>query len=536
MSWPPTVDKVEHAWLHLRKCKELFEEGDGAERKKQVPTALPPATALGTSITDRLSAPVFRSRGPMISRARYSSSPDLVSSDAPTTDDSDTDPQLIIDTAVMEAQRQLAREQPCAVPFVGMILAQSPPLLLRLDAGILAPTPVQGCSQSPAVSDQPIFTWTPLPKASLPPMLSVSTNAVAPNEHVFHKLPRPVLPTLPDSDSSMPSLHTIDSFEHVEHAPSIPRKFSTTCQKCVHDKLPHDKKERRCSMWHNSEQWNWDRCQQIRLFRHNQLTLVKKPFEDIIYIVTHFLTEALDYAAMSQLDFELMQYIGCLPPHISADEVIQLKSRLVCAFVDVAHTHTYHDDLEEALQTIDSIAFDTPDGQHRVEVPTSIPLSPQDLFRDRVFSLYAVCKGTLFMAAIKARYDQEPSLFSHISDLWVCILEGLHLLARYTGQRLWEVDISVLHRTGPSPLPFLHDFEYAQLRLLGDCCDAFGDAEVYDLIDRLSCLCFRKNSLITHMLHSGFLDPIYDDHQSSRWGRDTPSDFCRCGYFWEHPF
>ncbi|KAJ7277024.1 hypothetical protein C8J57DRAFT_1714176 [Mycena rebaudengoi] len=617
----PAVDEAERARLRLRKRKELFEEGDGAERKKQVLTAPPPATALGTSVTDRLSAPVFRSRGPVISRARYSSSPDLVSSDAPITydqplvnfddaitemsvcsDDSDAEPRLIIDTAVREAQRQLAREQPRDAPFVGMIVAQPPPSPPRLDAGILAPTAVPDRSRSPAASDRPLFTWTPLPKASLPPTLSVSTNAAAraplpatrpttlfdeylkrvrsprpssplqhrritqelANEHVFHELRRPVLPTSPDSDSSMPSLRTVDSFEHVERAPSVPREFIPAAAQSVHaepshtpyhtlsqlpvesvsadelkaeiarihDELPHDEKERRRSMWHHSEQWNWDRRQQIKLFRHNQLTLVKKPLEDIIYIVTHFLTDALDYAAMSQLDFELMQYIGRLPSHISADEVIRLKSRIVCAFVDVARPHTYHDDLDEALQTIDSMAFDAPDGQRRVEVPTSIPSSPRgDLFRDRVFSLYAVRKGTLFMAAIKALYDQEPSLFSHISDLRVCILEGLRLLARYTGQRLWEVDISVLHRTGPSPLPFLHDFEYAQLRLLGDCCDAFGDAEVYDLIDRLSRLRFRKNSLITHMLHSGFLDPIYDDHQSSGWGRDTPSDFAGADIF-----
>ncbi|KAJ7270213.1 hypothetical protein C8J57DRAFT_1226872 [Mycena rebaudengoi] len=95
---------------------------------------------------------------------------------------------------------------------------------------------------------------------------------------------------------------------------------------------------------------------------------------------------------------------------------------------------------------------------------------------------------------------------------------------RYTGQRLWEVDLTILHQIGTSPLPFFHNFEYAQLRLLGDACDAFGDAEVYDLIDRILRLRFRKNSLLMHMLHSGLLDPIYNDDKSSGWRSNTPSD------------
>jgi hypothetical protein len=36
---------------------------------------------------------------------------------------------------------------------------------------------------------------------------------------------------------------------------------------------------------------------------------------------------------------------------------------------------------------------------------------------------------------------------------------------------------------------------------------------------------FRKNSLLTHMLHSGLLDPVYDDDKSSGWRSNTPSDF-----------
>ncbi|KAJ7222718.1 hypothetical protein C8J57DRAFT_1253666 [Mycena rebaudengoi] len=228
---------------------------------------------------------------------------------------------------------------------------------------------------------------------------------------------------------------------------------------------------------------------------------------------------------MAQGDYELLQYIGRLPPNTSAEEIIRLKSRLVCGFIDVARPHTYCDDLKDTLHTVDSMAFDAPDGEQCIEIPTDIPPLPRgDQFCKRFFSYHAVRQGPLHMAALKTEYDLDPMRYSYIATMWVCLLEGLRLLARYTGQRLWEVDLAILHRIGTSPLPFFHDFEYAQLRLLGDACDAFGDAEVYDLIDRISRLRFRKNSLLTHMLHSGLLDPVYDNDKSSRWRSNTPSD------------
>ncbi|KAJ7270214.1 hypothetical protein C8J57DRAFT_1468389 [Mycena rebaudengoi] len=469
------------------------EEEEEVECRKRIHATLPPVSDIGTSAADRLSIPVFRSHGPVIVCAYYSSSLEPISRNER--------PIPPFSVECRESQRQLTHEQPQMGPFVGMLLAPLLPSPPHLDTNVLAPTPLQFRHHSPATAESPLFTWIPLPSVTRPSLLSIITNApphesfpaTRPNtifdnylrdaclphprsplqhrritqqlasESVFHELLCLVNVCTPNSDTSMPSLRSIHSTEndaydslplrnfipaaaqsvHAEpsHTPlrsvdQLPVESVSAAElkdelSRIHNEFPHDEDERRCTMWRNSDQWNWAHRQQIKLFRHNNVMLVKKPCEDTVYIVTHYLTEALDYDPMAQGNYELLQHIGHLPPNTSAEEIIRLRSRLVCGFIDVAHPHTYCDDLEDTLRTVDSMAFDAPDGEQHVEIPTAIPPSPcGDQFCERFFSYHVVRQGPLHMAALKTEYDLDPTCYSYIATMRVCLLEGLRLLTR----------------------------------------------------------------------------------------------------------
>ncbi|KAJ7229603.1 hypothetical protein C8J57DRAFT_1534354 [Mycena rebaudengoi] len=600
-------EAIEHVWQRLRKRRETTPINDGeTEKKRKITASLPPVTEVGDSAAAQLRVPEFRARGPVISRDHYSSSPEPSHHDstlyAPSlsflndamtevsvdSDESDVDPRLVLDTAIAKAQRQLAREQPRTVPFVGMLLTPPAPTAPRLDS-VVKPATLNFHARSPPPNTD-LFTWSPMPGALSPVKAKTFAKAKSPvkakhpgpcaplpggrpltifdeylnqelsNESAFHELPMPAYPASPASDSSMPSLRSIDSFDHVErgeldlstHAPRLipaaaqstfgepaysPRQLfegipieSVSVEELkaalqrIYIEYPHDEGERRRAIWQQTENWNWGRRQHIKLFRHNRVLLVIKPFEDTIHTIISYLAGIFDYDAMRLGDHQLMQHIARLLPNTPADEVIRLKSRMVCTFIDLGRPHTYNNGLEDALQSVDSMALN-PSDEHCVDIPTTLPPSPRgDRFRRRAFNDNAIRKGPVYLAAIKAEYDRDPTLISHFTNARICILEGLRQLDIYAGHRLWEMDLSVLHRTGPSPLPFVHDREYAQLRVLGDACDAFGDFELHDIIDRLFRIRFRKSTLVSHFLQCGLLDPAYDARSSTRWEDDSDSE------------
>ncbi|KAJ7208454.1 hypothetical protein C8J57DRAFT_1540661 [Mycena rebaudengoi] len=561
---PGAIDRARQR-LHNRMEATMGEE-KMTERKRKTVAAPPPVTEIGTSAAARLEIPVFRTRGPLISREHFSSSPEPSGPDSTTyahslsflddamtevsvdSDESDTDPRLLIDTAVTEAQRQLACEQPRPVPFVGMLLAPPAPTPPRLDSGVALP--VLNFSYPPPPRERGLFTWTPMPGASSPATMKSPVRMKSPvkakhpgprvplpggrpitifdeylnqelaNEEVFHELPMPDYPDSPASDSSMPSLCLPDVFDRIEHgelelSTDAPRMVPPAAQSTfgeplhtpthpfadipiesvsldelkealhsIYHEYPHDEAERRRTIWKRIENWNWGRHQHIKNFRSNRVLIVVKPIEDAIQTIITYLAHLFDHDAMKHGDFQLMQYITRLSPNTPADEIIHLQSRLVCSFIDAGRPHTYNDDFEDALRTVHSMALDPTAEEPRVEISVDIPSSPRgDRTRKRTFNDEALRKGPVHLAAIKIEYDRHKKDVSHFSNARLGVLAGLYQLDLYTGQRLWELDLSLLHRTGPSPLPFLHDSEYAQLRLFGDTCDAFGNHAIHDLID-----------------------------------------------------
>ncbi|KAJ7254885.1 hypothetical protein C8J57DRAFT_1657062 [Mycena rebaudengoi] len=599
---------VDRARQRLRNRMEAtMGDDEMEERKRKVATAPPPVSDIGMSAADRLEPPVFRARGPLISRERFSSSPEPSGPDSTTyanslsflddamtevsvdSDESDADPRLLIDTAVAEAQRQLAREQPRPVPFVGMLLAPPAPTPPRLDSG--AALPVLNFNYSAPRKTTDLFTWTPMPGASNPATMKSPVRMKSPvkakhpgprvplpggrpitifdeylnqelaNEEVFHELPMPDYPDSPASDSSMPSLCSPDAFDRIEHgelnlSTDAPRLVPAAAQSTfgepshtpthpfadipiesvsldelkealhsIYHEYPHDEAERRRTIWKRIENWNWGRRQHIKIFRSNRVLIAVKPIEDAIQTIITYLAHLFDHDAMKHGDFQLMQYIARLSPNTPADEIIRLQSRLVCSFIDAGRPHAYNDDFEDALRTVDSMALDPTAEEPRVEISVDIPSSPRgDRTRERTFNDEALRKGPVHLAAVKIEYDRHKKDVSHFSDARLGVLAGLYQLDLYTGQRLWELDLSLLHRTGPSPLPFLHDSEYAQLRLFGDACDAFGDHAIHDLIDRLCRLRFRKSALFTHFLQCGFMDPTYSPRPNSHWTESSDSE------------
>ncbi|KAJ7263523.1 hypothetical protein C8J57DRAFT_1513021 [Mycena rebaudengoi] len=621
----PDPGAIDRARQRLRNRMETtMGEEEMTERKRKTVAAPPPVTEIGTSAAARLEIPVFRTRGPLISRERFSSSPEPSGPDSTTyanslsflddamtevsvdSDESDADPRLLIDTAVAEAQRQLAREQPRPVPFVGMLLAPPAPTPPRLDSG--AALPVLNFNYSAPRKATDLFTWTPMPGASSPATMKSPVRMKSPvkakhpgprvplpggrpitifdeylnqvrsprpltsmqhrrvlqelaNEEVFHELPMPDYPDSPASDSSMPSLCSPDAFDRIEHgelnlSTDAPRLFPAAAQSTfgepshtpthsfadipiesvsldelkealhsIYHEYPHDEAERRCTIWKRIENWNWGRRQHIKIFRSNRVLIAVKPIEDAIQTIITYLAHLFDHDAMKHGDFQLMQYIARLSPNTPADEIIRLQSCLVCSFIDAGRPHAYNDDFEDALRTVDSMALDPTAEEPRVEISVDIPSSPRgDRTRERTFNNEALRKGPVHLAAVKIEYDRHKKDVSHFSNARLGVLAGLYQLDLYTGQRLWELDLSLLHRTGPSPLPFLHDSEYAQLRLFGDACDAFGDHAIHDLIDRLCRLRFRKSALFTHFLQCGFMDPTYSPRPNSHWTESSDSE------------
>ncbi|KAJ7226577.1 hypothetical protein C8J57DRAFT_1535068 [Mycena rebaudengoi] len=625
------------------------------KRKTATEAPQPPVTELGDSsvdsAADRVEIPVFRRRGAPISRSQYSSSSsssssrdtspyerqlaaldDAITERSACSDDSEIDPRLLISVAAAEAQRQLAREQPRPIPFVGMLATQPPPPPPHIDADLTRPKSpgfphrfvVDSGSvrhftyRSRSASSQPgadLFTWTPIPAANTtffrppsyctkpgadlingrprtlfdpPPPRTVQSPAPAlPPHHrraMLHRLeidlalqrdspasevlkaPEYITaPTSPTSDTSMPSLRPLSrSLEPGEiredaytphthshgtvtsaaaasaraepsHSPSpttrsdtvvnVPLKDILAALRALRHEFPFDEELCRRAVWRRVEPWHYLREQQAKIQRHNENLMAIRPIEDALYIFLNKVAKILDHPMMSLGDFLEIQRISRLPPDTPAEEVIRARGRLVCSFVDLPARPNYDDAIDLAAGDLASVSFVDPSGEQQLQFNASLPPSPRgQRARERQFNDDALRKGAIYMAALKAEYYRNASIISSLSDARLGLLEGLRQLDRLVSRRQWAMDLHVLHRLEPNPMPILYDEEYAKLRILGDTFEACGDVTIHDLIDRVFRLRFRQSSLLSHFLFSGLLDPTYAKRDFAWWECGSHSD------------
>ncbi|KAJ7206971.1 hypothetical protein C8J57DRAFT_1541107 [Mycena rebaudengoi] len=578
----------------------------------------PPVTELGDSsvdsAADQVEVPVFRRCGAPISRSQYSSSSssssshdtlpyehqlaaldDAITERSACSDDSEIDPRLLISVAAAEAQRQLAREQPRPIPFVGMLVTQPPLPPPRIDTDLTRP-------KSPGLlhSSQPgtdLFTWTPIPAANTtffrppsyrtkpgadlingrrrtlfdpPPPHAVQSPAPAlpPHHHraMLHHLeidlalqrdspasevlnaPEYITaPTSPTSDVSMPSLrplsrslepgeiredtHTLHTHATVTsataasaraeplHSPSpttrsdtvvnVPLKDVLAALRALRHEFPFDEELCRRAVWRRVEPWHYLREQQAKIQRHNENLMAIRPIEDTLYIFLNKVVKILDHPMTSLGDFLEIQRISRLPPDTPAEEVIRARGCLICSFVDLPARPSYDDAIDLAAGDLASVSFVDPSGEQQLQFNASLPPSPRgQCTRERQFNDDVLRKGAIYMAALKAEYYRNASIISSLSNARLGLLEGLHQLDRLISRHQWAMDLHVLHRLEPNPMPILYDEEYAKLRILGDTFEACGDVTFAPL----------------PLSFSGLLDPTYAKRDFAWWECGSHSD------------
>ncbi|KAJ7280464.1 hypothetical protein C8J57DRAFT_1501909 [Mycena rebaudengoi] len=391
-----------------------------------------------------------------------------------------------------------------------------PPLYRNLERPLLP-------GGRPTESDEELERLVQSPRPRLPFQRRRILNELQCNDDV-DEVPTPEYPSpvlSPASDDSMPGLQTIYTSSEDGDSPmhearrnfyALPNAtFSTNAEPShtpnrdisdvdfeytsteeimaeiakLRSELPYNEEECRAQLGRVIKRWHHRITQRILIAQSSEDLHAMKPFEDALFIFLHELAALFNQPAMALGDLLSLRDIALLSPDTPAEDIIRARGRLVCSFIDVNSQPPYPDSTGLTLEFINSISYDEGD-RRRIKKEPDFPPSPHgERSRERRFNGDALRKGAVYLAACKAEYYRQQKAVSSLSNARLGILEGLHRCEKLVARRGWPLDLQSFRWETPGTLPLLQRDELAQLRLLGDAFNVYGNSEVFDIIDRL---------------------------------------------------
>ncbi|KAJ7718537.1 hypothetical protein B0H16DRAFT_1700651 [Mycena metata] len=212
-----------------------------------------------------------------------------------------------------------------------------------------------------------------------------------------------------------------------------------------------------------------------------------KPLQSAIFMLVHVLERTLDRVAMTKDDlFELDEFGRLIKDDQEEGERIR-RARLARA--DAGR--------------LDLVSEWVAPGKRKIREEPTVPPS-RDGHTHRVFSNHAITRGPIFRSAIAAEVMQNHNTIHGLTQVRGNVLDFARRASNIVARRHWNLDITVLHDPSPVPLPFLFGYEHAKLRVLHNVFEKNGHHNVAEVVEEL--LRFR------------FLEPEIMRPISRKWG------------------
>ncbi|KAJ7746658.1 hypothetical protein B0H16DRAFT_1889061 [Mycena metata] len=212
-----------------------------------------------------------------------------------------------------------------------------------------------------------------------------------------------------------------------------------------------------------------------------------KPLQSAIFMLVHVLERTLDRVAMTKDDlFELDEFGRLIKDDQEEGERIR-RARLARA--DAGR--------------LDLVSERVAPGKRKIREEPTVPPS-RDGRTHRVFSNHAITRGPIFRSAIAAEVMQNHNTIHGLTQVRGNVLDFTRRASNIVARRHWNLDITVLHDPSPVPLPFLFGYEHAKLRVLHNVFEKNGHHNVAEVVEEL--LRFR------------FLEPEIMRPISREWG------------------